>query len=292
MLVDTHHHFWNLDREAQSWLTDDHSVIRRTFEPADLAPLLERAGVERTVLVQSACSDFDTESMFEHASENSWIGGVIAWLDLLSPERARARLEELLAEPKLRGFRHLIHNEPDAHWILQATVLTSLAAVEERGLILELPCVFPRHLGDVPALAASLPGLTIVIDHLAKPPLGSDEMEAWATELHAAASSPNVFAKISGLNTMLPHGDWQAEDLRDAVAVAVDAFGPERLVCGSDWPVALLNGNYEKVWRETVRVVHDVAPDDAERLLAGNALRLYRLDAAAVPDAGGASWPR
>ena len=103
-------------------------------------------------------------------------------------------------------------------------------------MILELPCVFPRHLGDVPALAASFPALTIVIDHLAKPPLGSDEMGVWVTELHAAASAPNVFAKISGLNTMLPHGDWEADDLRDAVAAAVDAFGPERLVCGSDWP--------------------------------------------------------
>ena len=114
-------------------------------------------------------------------------------------------------------------------------------------MILELPCVFPRHLGDVPKLAASFPGLTIVIDHLAKPPLGSAEMGVWATELHGAASSPNVFAKISGLNTMLAHSDWNATDLRDAVAVAVDAFGPERLVCGSDWPVALLNGDYEKV---------------------------------------------
>ena len=128
MLVDSHHHFWNLEREAQPWLTEEHAVIRRTFEPEDLEPLLERVGVERTVLVQAACSDFDTDSMFEQASGHPWIGGVIAWLDLLSPERARQRLDELESEPKLRGFRHLIHNEPDAHWILQATVLTSLAA--------------------------------------------------------------------------------------------------------------------------------------------------------------------
>src|SRR5438034_11062801 len=133
MLVDTHHHIWNLEREAQPWLTDEDAVIRRTFEPEDLAPLLERAGVERTVLVQAACSDFDTDSMFVQASEHPWIGGVIAWLDLLSPERARARLEQLQAEPKLRCIRHLIHNEPDPHWILQAMVLTSLATLEERG---------------------------------------------------------------------------------------------------------------------------------------------------------------
>ena len=204
MPVDTHQHFWNLEREAQSWLTDEHAVIRRTFRPEDLEPLLERAGVERTVLVQAACSDLDTDTMFEHASLYPWIGAVVAWVDLRSPERARERLDDLRSEPKLRGVRHLIHNEPDPHWILQAAVLTSLAALQERGMILELPCVFPRHLGDVPELAANFPRLTIVIDHLAKPPLGSDAMGAWATELHAAASTPNVFAKISGLNTMLP----------------------------------------------------------------------------------------
>lgn len=292
MPVDTHQHFWNLEREAQSWLTEEHAVIRRTFEPDDLEPLLKRAGVERTVLVQAACSDFDTDSMFEQASEHPWIAGVIAWLDFLSPEQARQRLVALGSQPKLRGFRHLIQNEADPHWILQATVLMTLAALEEKGMILELPCVFPRHLGDVPALAASFPGLTIVIDHLAKPPLGRDEMGVWATELHAAASSPNVFAKISGLNTMLPYGDWDADDLRDAVTVAFEAFGPERLVCGSDWPVALLNGDYEKVWRETVRVVHDVAPDDAGRLLTGNALRLYRLDDTDGSTSGGAPWQR
>jgi L-fuconolactonase len=288
MLVDTHHHFWNLEREAQSWMTEEHAVIRRTFEPADLAPLLERVGVERTVLVQSACSDLDTDSMFEQAAQHAWIGGVIAWLDLGSPDRAARRLEQLRAEPRLRGFRHLIHNEPDPHWILRPRVRASLASLEETGMLLELPCVFPRHLGDVPELAKSHPGLTIVIDHLAKPPLGRNEMGAWAAELHAAASYPNVFAKISGLNTMLAQPDWGADDLCDAVAVAFQVFGPDRLVCGSDWPVALLNGDYEKVWRETIQVVRDVARDSAEALLAGNAVRLYRLDARAVTGEGDA----
>ena len=292
MLVDTHHHFWNLESEAQPWMTDEHAVINRTFEPADLAPLLERVGVERTVLVQSACSDLDTDSMFEHAAQYAWIGGVIAWLDLRSPDRAARRLEQLQAEPRLRGFRHLIHAELDPHWILQAPVRASLASLEETGMILELPCVFPRHLGDVPELAGGHSGLTIVIDHLAKPPLGRHEMGAWAAELHAAASYPNVFAKISGLNTMLAHADWGADDLCDAVAVAFAAFGPERLICGSDWPVALLNGDYEQVWRETIRVVRDVAPDSAEALLAGNALRLYRLDDTTITGEGDTSWQR
>ena len=287
MIVDAHHHFWNLDRQAMPWMTDDHAAIRRTFEPADLEPLLDRTGVGATVLVQAACSDLDTDSMFEHAAAYTWIGGVIAWIDLRSPDRTRERLDELMQQPKLRGFRHLIHDERDPHWILQDEVLESLALLEQRQLILELPCVFPRHLGDVPELAASLPGLTIVIDHLGKPPLGTAEMGEWAALLAAAASRSNVVAKISGLNTMLASPDWSARDLRDAVAVAVEHFGAHRLLCGSDWPVALLNGSYEKVWSETVRVVEDVAPADADRLLAGTALRLYDLERVPAATLGG-----
>jgi L-fuconolactonase len=242
--------------------------------------LLARAGVSRTVLVQAACSDADTDSMFERAARHDWIGGVIAWVDLRSPERARERLDELSHQPKLRGVRHLIHDEPDPHWILQDAVLESLALLEERGLILELPCVYPRHLGDVPRLAERFPALTIVVDHLGKPPIGTPEMQPWADLLLAAGRHANVAAKLSGLNTALTASDWDAEDLREPVEVALDAFGPERLVCGSDWPVALLNGDYARVWRETVRVIEDLAPAHAERLLAENAVRLYALEAA------------
>jgi len=289
VIVDAHRHFWNLEREALPWMTDDHSVIRRTFEPGELEPLLRRVGVSRTVLVQAACSDSDTDFMFEHAARHEWIGGVVAWIDLRSPARALERLAELARQPKLRGIRHLIHDEPDPHWVLQDEVLESLELLEQHGLILELPCVYPRHLGDVPELAAGFPRLTIVIDHLGKPPLGSDEMARWAGQLRAAASHGNVAAKISGLNTALATSDWDADDLAEAVAVALDAFGPDRLVCGSDWPVALLNGDYERVWRETVRVIDQLAPLQAEQLLAGNARRLYDLDPAVAPAAGAPS---
>jgi L-fuconolactonase len=289
VIVDAHQHFWNLEREALPWMTDDHSLIRRTFEPLDLMPLLERAGVSQTVLVQAACSDSDTDFMFEHAARHAWIGGVVAWVDLRAPERARERLDELSEQPKLRGIRHLIQDEPDPHWILRDDVLESLALLERQRLILELPCVHPHHLGDVPRLAAGFPGLTIVIDHLGKPPIGSGEMGSWADELRAAAAHANVMAKISGLNTALAAGHWDADDLLDAVEVALAAFGPARLVCGSDWPVALLNGDYERVWRETVRVIDRLAPRHAEQLLSHNALRLYGLDAAVALPAGGPS---
>src|SRR6266542_968585 len=193
-------------------------------------------------------------------------------------DRADERLDELAAEPKLRGIRHLIHDEEDPHWILQSSVLESLELLEQRGLIIELPAVFPRHLGDVPELARAFPQLRIVIDHLGKPPLGRDIFGRWATELATAAENPNVAAKISGLNTATTAHDWDAAALRPAVQVAVEAFGPDRLLCGSDWPVALLNGDYDRVWRETRRVVELVAPANAEAVLAGTARRLYELD--------------
>jgi L-fuconolactonase len=280
LIVDAHHHLWNVERESLPWMTDDHALIRATFEPSDLEPLLEHAGVGATVLVQAACSDSDTDFMFGHAAVHGWIGGVVAWVDLCSPRRARERLDELSLQPKLRGIRHLIHDEPDPHWILRDAVLESVALLEQRGLILELPCVYPLHLGDVPELAVAFPDLTIVVDHLAKPPLGTGDMGRWAEALHEAARQGNVAAKISGLNTALSAPDWDAADLREAVRVALAAFGPSRLACGSDWPVALLNGDYDRVWRETVRVIENLAPQHSSQLLAGTAMRLYDLDGA------------
>jgi L-fuconolactonase len=265
MTIDTHQHFWNLRREPMPWMRPEHAVIARDFEPSDLRPLLDACGIDRTILVQSACTDTDTDAMFAEAAKHPWICAVTAWVDLFSPGRTRTRLDELASEPALRGIRHLIHEETDPHWILRGAILESLAVVEERGLVLELPVVFPHHLGDLPELAERFPALTIVIDHLGKPPLATERMGDWSVLLRGAAELPNVCAKVSGLNTMLASRDWTGSDLEAAVEVAVDCFGPDRLMCGSDWPVSLLNGDYAKVWRETVAAITVVAGDAAAR---------------------------
>jgi L-fucono-1,5-lactonase len=276
--VDAHHHLWNPAVVPLPWLRPEHAPIARAFEPDQLEPLLHESDIAETILVQSACSDEDTDFMLAHAARRGWIAAVVAWVDLQAPGRAAERLDELAAHPKLRGIRHLIHDEDDPHWILRPAVLESLALLEKRGLILELPVVFPRHLGDVPELARSFPRLAIVVDHLGKPPLGTDTLGDWARELAAAAEHPNVAAKISGLNTAIARTDWTAADLQPAVDAALDSFGRGRLVCGSDWPVALLNGDYRRVWAETRRVLAERAPAHLDDLLAGNARRLYALD--------------
>jgi L-fuconolactonase len=184
----------------------------------------------------------------------------------------------LLSRPKLRGIRHLVHQEPDPHWIMQPRVQPALEMLGDMRLVLEVPAVYPDHLGDIVELARRHQGLTIVIDHLGKPPLGTSEMAKWEELLHAAAERPNVYAKISGLNTVAPTPRWSAADLEPAVRAAVESFGAGRLVCGSDWPVALLNGDYERVWRETTAAIESVAGDESEQILATTATALYRLD--------------
>ena len=278
MAVDAHHHFWNPARIPQSWMTEEHAVIARAFEPADLEPLLAAAGVTRTVLVQSAALDEDTDYMFEVAGDLPWVGGIVAWCALDEPDRAVRRLDALLRRPKLRGVRHLIHHEDDPHWILRPALEPVLSMLEAQGLVLELPAVYPLHLGDVPELASRHPRLPIVVDHLGKPPLGTGEMPRWEELLRSAAAHGNVYAKVSGLNTVAPTSTWTAADLLLAVQVAVDAFGPDRLVCGSDWPVALLNGDYQRVWHETTEAIRLVAGGEADRILTTTAATLYRLD--------------
>jgi L-fuconolactonase len=256
-------------------MTSEHAAIARPFGPTDLEPLLERNDVDAVVLVQGACLDSDTDYLLAEAERHVWIAAVTAWVPLDDPKRMRARLDELESGSSFRAVRHLVHSEADPHWILQPLVQESLALLEERGVVLELPVVFPLHLGDVPVLAERFPELPIVIDHLGKPPTGTDERRAWARELGAAAAYPGVLAKISGLNTTLDRSDWGVDDLLPACHTAIECFGPDRLMCGSDWPVALLNGDYDRIWDATRRVVEIVAGHDADALLGKNAARVY-----------------
>jgi L-fuconolactonase len=233
--------------------------------------------VASTVLVQSAADDRDTDYLFEQIDGVRWVGAVVAWLRLDDVDAARGRLDALRAQPKLRGIRHLIQQELDPHWILGASIQPALELLAEADVLLELPAEFPRHLEDVPELARRHPGLTVVIDHLAKPPLARSGLPQWREQLHAAGEHTNVHAKISGLNTTLPFGEWTPVDLEPAVAAALEAFGPARLVFGSDWPVSLLNGTYEDVVQRTVDAIRAVAGAAAGAILGHNAMELYRI---------------
>lgn len=278
-VIDAHQHFWNLERVAYPWLTPDQGPIYRTFEEHDLEPLLAGTGVERTVIVQSMDSYEDTDFMLEVADRWPRIAAVVGWVPLTRPDEAADALDRYAADPRVVGVRHLIHNEADPDWLLRDTVQASLGLLAERGLTFDVVAVLPRHLEHVPVLSERHPTLRMVVDHLAKPPIAERAWEPWASLLRAAADNPNVHAKVSGLNTAADWDTWTAEDLRPYAEHALELFGPSRLMYGGDWPVAVLAGDYPKVWRETLRLLDGLGLDgkDRARILGGTAVDCYRI---------------
>lgn len=281
MIVDSHQHFWNPDEVYYSWLVPAYGPIYRTFEPAELEPQLRAAGVERTVLVQSACNFEDTEAMLAQAAEHDWIGAVVGWVPLYANKLARQALERYTADPWFKGVRHLNHEEADPDWLVRPEVIDGLKLLEEHGLTFDVIAVHPLHLKHVPALAAACPDLKMVIDHLAKPPIASGDYDLWKTEMSAAAEHPNVYAKVSGLNTAADWETWSGADLVEPIGHAIEVFGAGRLMFGSDWPVAILAGDYAKVWTETNAALDVLGVSEAQRaaILGGTAADFYRIQA-------------
>jgi L-fuconolactonase len=273
--IDAHHHIWDLTRGAYAWPTAAESAIFRSFAPADLAPELPRAGIEGTVLVQAADSLADTDAMVEARAANRWILGIVGWAPLDDADAATRAIEPRL-DRGLRGIRHLIHHEPDPDWLVRSDVGAGLARLDSFGLAFDVVAVFPNHLRHVPRIADEHPGLTLVIDHLAKPPIRAAGWDRWRRELEAAARRPNVVAKLSGLDTAAGQG-WTMDEIRPSVDVAIEAFGPGRLLFGSDWPVCLQVSAYGEVVDASERWLSELSRDERAAVLGGNAERVYRL---------------
>jgi len=276
MRVDAHQHFWNLDKTDYPWLVPEYGPIYANFFPRDLEPHLQAAGIDRTVLVQSMNSFEDTVSMLTQAEDFDWIGAVVGWVPLLDHAAERKALERFSRHPRFRGIRHLIHEEKDPDWVIQPAVIEGLRILADFGLSFDVVAVFPNHLKHVPTLAEKIPNLTLIIDHLAKPPIKAREMGAWADQIRACAQYPQVYAKISGLNTAAPT-NWSAADLKPYTDFAIQQFGAQRLMFGSDWPVATLADDYARVWTETNKALADRTPAEIEAILGGSAAKAYRL---------------
>jgi L-fuconolactonase len=274
-VIDSHQHFWNLETGSYAWPTAEQEPIFRTFAPEELIPQLAAAGVDRTVLVQATDSYADTDAMLAQAETHDFIAAVVGWVPLDRPDEAAEALERYGRHPKFAGVRHLIHNDPDPDWVIREPVIEGLGLLAAAGLPFDVVAVLPRHLEHVPVLAERVPGLRLVIDHLAKPPIKERGWEPWASLIARAAEHPNVYAKVSGLNTAADAEAWSADDLRPYVEHALGAFGPDRLMFGSDWPVALLAGDYAKVWKETGVLLAGLADSDRDAVLGGTAARFY-----------------
>lgn len=277
-VVDAHQHFWDLATGDYSWLADEPSLIRRTFGFDDVAASRDRQSIDGTVLVQAADHDEDTDAMFEMAAAHPEIVGIVGYVPLERPDVAAVRLAELQRRPRFVGIRNLIHDQPDPDWLLRDDVAEGLQLLEEARVPFDLVAVLPRHLEHVGYLSERFPALDIVVDHLAKPPVKTTDREPWSTLIRRAAANPRVHAKVSGLCPATE--DWSehgADDLRPWIDVALEAFGPERLMLGSDWPVSVLAGGFDTVWSRLVQVVSGYGPEVEAQLLGRTAVTFYGL---------------
>ncbi|MEU0533262.1 amidohydrolase family protein [Amycolatopsis tolypomycina] len=273
--VDAHHHLWQTSVRRHAWLDgDDTAAIRRDYTPADLRAAA--TGIDATVLVQVLPDLGESVEFLAIAAAEPLIAGVVGWLDLTgSPARDIERLRSAPGGELLTGIRHLVQAEPDPRWLERDDVLAGLAAVRDAGLVYDL-LVVPHQLPAAIAAVRALPDLTFVLDHLAKPPIASGDLEPWATELATLAREPNVVAKLSGLVTEAGR-PWRVEDLRPYADTALTVFGPDRLMLGSDWPVCLLAGTYAEVMDAADSLLDGLTPAEQDAVRGGTATRVYGL---------------
>lgn len=279
MTIDAHHHLWDVTTREHRWLaTPEMEPLRRAFTPADLAAVAQPAGVTGTVLVQVLADVDETREFLATAAETPLIAGVVGWVDLTADDVADtlAALRDGPGGQYLVGIRHLVQDEPDPDWLTRPDVRSGLRAVAAANLRYDL-LTRPRQLRAAIDTVRALPELTFVLDHLSKPPIATDEREPWASWLRELATLPNVVAKLSGLVTEADWVRWTPNQLRPYVETALEAFGPDRLMFGSDWPVCLLASSYQ-CWVDAAREVLDaLSVAEREAIFSGTAHRIYQL---------------
>jgi L-fuconolactonase len=276
--VDAHHHFWDPSSAEYPWMTDEFAAIRRRFGPQDLGPLLAECGIDRTVLVQTRASLDETRELLAVAARTDFVAGVVGWVNLTASD-ITAQLRRLRSLPEGRwliGIRHQVHDELDPLWLARSDVRRGLHAVEEAGLAYDL-LVRTRELPSAVRIARDIPGLRLVLDHGAKPPIRTGDLRAWAEAMAPLGECGNVSCKLSGLITEADPQTWQPEDLVGCVRQIAGWFGDDRLIFGSDWPVCLLAGSYAEVLGALMYALGDVSPDTRAKILGANAARIYQL---------------
>ena len=276
MRIDSHQHFWRYSPAEYGWMDDRMTRIRRDFLPEDLAPLLAACGLDGAVAVQARSSLEETRFLLELAREHDCVKGVVGWADLCASD-LDAVLDELCQEPLLRGLRHVVQDEPDDDFLRREDFQAGARKLAARGLVYDI-LIYPRQLDAAVAFAAALPGQPFVLDHLAKPDIAGARTDNWRGGFRELAAMDHVLCKVSGMVTEAKWNAWQPDDFRAYMDEALDAFGIDRLMFGSDWPVALLAADgYQDVYQLVADWAQQLSEDEQAKLFGGNAARFYGL---------------
>ncbi len=274
MNIDCHQHFWRYTPEEYGWIDGSMASLRRDFLPQDLAPELQAEGVEGTIAVQARTTVDETDWLLELADGCSWIVGVVGWVPLGSPD-LESILESRSAHPRLVGVREVLQGRPLGS-LSDAALNRGIALLARHGLVYDI-VIYQNQLREAVELVDRHPEQTFVLDHLAKPLIRDQLLQPWATEIKKLATRPNIHAKVSGLVTEADHSNWSAEELYPYMNIALEAFGPERLLFGSDWPVCRLAGTYAGWTAAFTAWASQLSTEEQSAILGKNARRVYGL---------------
>lgn len=273
MRIDTHQHFWKYNDRDYGWMGPGMESLKRDRLPADLAGLLKKAGIDGTVAVQARQCIEETEFLLRLADENPFIKGVVGWVDLCGPQ-LQVQLESFCYHPKLRGVRHVVHDEPDDNFMLRDDFVHGISRLRKYSLTYDL-LLFPKHLPVACKLVAKFPEQAFILDHISKPFIRDGKIEPWAGDIRRLATFKNVFCKISGMVTEADWQSWKPEDFTPYMDVVLEAFGTERIMLGSDWPVCTLAGEYEQVMCIAADYMEQLSADEQAAVWSENADRIY-----------------
>ncbi len=272
--IDSHQHFWEYDPAEYPWIKTDWP-IRKSFLPPDLEPLLRKSGFEGCVAVQARQTLHESEWLLELAEKYSFIAGVVGWVDLRSPE-VEKQLERFEGKSKFVAVRHVVQDEPDDGFMLRADFLRGISVLKQFDLAYDI-LIFPKQFPAAIELARRFPEQRFVLDHIAKPFIKDATIEPWAAHIRELARSPNVLCKLSGMVTESHWESWSAADFKPYLDVVWEAFGPDRLMIGSDWPVCLLSSGYKRTMGIVQEYLEQFGAKEREKVLGANAVRFYRL---------------
>jgi L-fuconolactonase len=274
-VVDSHHHFWEIDRFDYSWMPED-SPLAVDYGPSDLEPLIKKAGVDYTVIVQAVSSPDEARWLLELADRHEFIAGVVGWVDL-TDLRVGDTLEELQQSSLFKGVRHIWESEDDPGWIVNSGAIEGLKELVRRDLTFDF-LAKPPNLPFIPKVMDQVPDLRAVVDHIAKPVIAEHLVEPWLSDMRKIASINGMHCKISGMVTEANHENWTVDDLRPYVHHILGIYGTDRLMFGTDWPVCTLAAEYGSVADATREILVGLNPAAKDDVFGGVATRFYRLE--------------
>jgi len=272
--IDSHQHFWNYNHIEHSWMTDEMYLIKKNFLPVDLKPLLELNNIDGTVLVQVTQSEEETLTLLKVAETNDFVKGIVGWVDLRD-NNIRRKLERYKKYPKLKGFRHVLQME-EPGFMLQSDFLNGISVLREFDFTYDI-LIYPKHLEAAVRFVKKFPEQRFVVDHLAKPNIKDKKLSEWETGIRLLASYPNVCCKISGMVTEAAWNDWKKDDFITYIDVIINAFGINRVMFGSDWPMCLVAASYGDVLKIVTDYFSSFSADEQKLFFGSNAINFYQL---------------